>query len=52
MHDLGEKVKRTDHVEVDDFDFTATGDLSWFQEGKKFQAYIYFELIQVNSLFL
>lgn len=33
LHDLGERVKNTDHIEIDDFDFTATGDLSWFQEG-------------------
>jgi len=33
IQELGDKVQHSEHVEVDDFDFTATGDLSWFQEG-------------------
>lgn len=33
LQELDERIKATDHVDIDDFDFTATGDLSWFQEG-------------------
>ena len=36
IQDLGDKVRKTDQVEIEDFDFTATGELSWFQEGKMF----------------
>ena len=36
IQELGEKVHNTDQVEIDDFDITATGDLSWFREGMIF----------------
>ena len=34
LQELGERANTTDHLDVDDFDFTATGELSWFQEGR------------------
>ena len=34
IQDLGDKARNADNVEIEDFDFTATGELSWFQEGK------------------
>uniref|UniRef100_A0A7M5XCZ7 Multiple PDZ domain protein n=1 Tax=Clytia hemisphaerica TaxID=252671 RepID=A0A7M5XCZ7_9CNID len=36
VQELGEKIHNTDQVEIDDFDITATGDLSWFREGPEY----------------
>ena len=34
IQELDDKIRKTDQVENEDFDFTATGELSWFQQGK------------------
>ena len=33
IQELDDKIRKTDQVENEDFDFTATGELSWFQQG-------------------
>lgn len=46
IQELDYKIRKTDQIENEDFDFTATGELSWFRQGKFPKSFGIFEIFR------